>query len=202
MFRWETERRSCAQLGLSAINEQKPNKIAPSDRSTPHSQLQPQPSRRSSVDMSVLPPNHRAAMFVLETIFLLPSILVIFVILGMLIFRRFRSIRALGWAMVVALPTAIALPLAAGVWIPDFLGRNNVLATAKTESGYLVEVVQRWNYVDFYTTEIVATTRAGETTKVILDGDDHKRWRYSFGLDERQGSLTVRLEGGRTIQIE
>jgi len=141
-------------------------------------------------------------MFVLETIFLLPSILVIFVILGMLIFRRFRAIRALGWAMVVALPTAIALPLTAGVWIPDFLGRDYVLATAKTESGDLVEVVQRWNYVDFYTTEIVSTTRAGVTTKVILDGDDHKRWRYSFGLDERQGSLTVRLEGCRTIQIE
>ena len=46
--------RSTRMMGRSKISEVE-QVIPPNDRSTPQQQLQPQPSRRSSVDMSVLP---------------------------------------------------------------------------------------------------------------------------------------------------
>ncbi len=136
----------------------------------------------------------------LEFIFLSP-LLAVFV--GALIARfavRRRPFRAVGWVLVAALSIgAFALPLAVGVWIPDFLGTSRTLAATTSPDGHSFRVVQRWNYCDFYTTTFYTTQSDGSATETILDGDAHKSWSVSIALDEPNRIATVTLNDGRTM---
>ena len=137
----------------------------------------------------------------LALIFLSPLLAVI---VGALIARfavRRRPFRALGWALVAALFVgAFVLPLAAGVWIPDFFGTTRTLATATSSTGYSFRVTQAWGS-DFYTTTLYITAPDGHTTDPILDGDDSKSWSVPIALDESNRIATVTLGGGRPKAI-
>ena len=134
----------------------------------------------------------------LELIFLSP---LLGVLAGALIARfavRRRPFAARGWAIVVALAVgAFFLPLAAGVWIPDFIGTTRTLATATSSSGYSFRVTQVWNYCDFYTSSLYITAPNGSISNPYLDGDDSKSWSVPIAIDEQNRIATVTLSGGR-----
>ena len=135
----------------------------------------------------------------LELIFLCPLLTVL---VGALIARfavRRRPFRAFGWALLAALFVgAFMLPLAAGVWIPDFFGTHRTLAATTSTDGHSFRVVQTWNYSDFYTTTFYTTQPDRSATDTILDGDDHKSWSVPIALDEPNRIATLTLSGGRT----
>ncbi len=134
----------------------------------------------------------------LEVIFLSPLLAVL---AGALIARfavRRRPFAASGWGVVAALAAgAFFLPLAAGVWIPDFAGTTRTLATAASSSGYSFRVTQAWNYSDFYTTSLYITAPDGSVSNPYLDGDDSKSWSVPIAIDEQNRRATVTLSGGR-----
>jgi len=122
------------------------------------------------------------------------------VIVGALVTRFVirRPFRALGWSVIAALAVgAFFLPLAIGVWIPDFIGTSRTLATATSSSGYSFRVTQAWNYCDFYSTTLCITAPDGRSTNLLLDGDDKKSWSVPIILDESKRTVTVTLGHGR-----
>ena len=137
----------------------------------------------------------------LELVFLSPLLLVI---VGVLTFRfavRRKPFSTTGWITTAFLAMgAVVLPLKWGVWIPDFLGYTRTLAEAQSTTGEHIQIYQRWNYVDFYTTELVVTHPDGSTKKVVLDGDDGKSWRVPISLDETTRTATLTLGGNRTMK--
>jgi hypothetical protein len=137
----------------------------------------------------------------LELIFLSPLLLVL---VGALTFRfaiRRKPLPAAGWIATAFLAMgAGVLPLKWGVWIPDFLGHTRTLADVQSLSGERIEVHQRWNFVDFYTTELMVTHPDGNTKSIVLDGDDDKTWSVPISLDETTRTATVVLSGNRTTE--
>jgi hypothetical protein len=97
----------------------------------------------------------------------------------------------------------LGLPLAVGVWLPDIISapRKN-LAEQTLTSGYQFRVVQYWNRIDFYSTELRVASPDGRTQVHTLDGDDEKSWRLPLVIDEANRTATVTLSGGRSRKIE
>lgn len=115
---------------------------------------------------------------------------------------RFSTSRKLilAYLALVALPILVLLgPLIFGVWLPDVFGGDpRTLAEASTAgSGYRFRVVQYWNHVDFYSTELHVQGPDGENKVHTLDGDDDKSWRVPMRVDEADRSVTVTLSGSR-----
>jgi hypothetical protein len=102
-------------------------------------------------------------------------------------------------ALVIGLiVAAFAAPLLIGIWLPDvFSEAEHTLAEQRLGSGLTVRVVQYWNHVDFYNTELRVTAPDGKTTLHILDADDNKSWRLPLVVDEQRRSATVILGGNR-----
>jgi hypothetical protein len=93
---------------------------------------------------------------------------------------------------------AVGLPLLIGIWLPDVIyAPESILAEQKLASGYTFRVVQYWNHIDFYSTELRITSPNGTTETHTLDGDDIKTWRLPLVIDEKHHTATITLRGGR-----
>jgi hypothetical protein len=143
--------------------------------------------------------------FVYDVVFFAgPVLLVVAYGLGVALGRLPPLKTGRSWLVIAsAIALAVAWPFSAGVWLPDIFtfGSARTLARAAGTSGARYEVVQYWNYIDFYTTELrIASPDA--TKKVIeLDGDDQKSWTVPLSVDEAAGVATVTLSGKRTVRI-
>jgi len=95
------------------------------------------------------------------------------------------------------------LPLLIGVWLPDVISApERTLAEQRLVSGHAFRVVQYWNHVDFYSTELRVTSPDGSTETHTLDGDDSKSWRLPLVIDEQHHTATVTLGGGRVRKVD
>ncbi|MCL4789670.1 MAG: hypothetical protein KJ070_23290, partial [Verrucomicrobia bacterium] len=102
----------------------------------------------------------------------------------------------------VVLGALFSLPMLIGVWLPDVItAREHTLAEQRLASGYSFRVVQYWNRVDFYSTELRVTSPDGRTEVHTLDGDDSKSWRLPLTVDEQSHTATVMLGGGRERKV-
>lgn len=132
----------------------------------------------------------------LTLIFLSPLLLVA---LGVWVTRyciRKRPYTWSGWSLCVALlVAAILLPLTQGVWILDFTGRTRTLGDERSADGQRFEVIQYWNYVDFYTTEFVVTRPDGSSVKTEIDGDANRNRSAEIILDEPGRTASVLVDG-------
>lgn len=92
----------------------------------------------------------------------------------------------------------LVLPLVVGVWLPDvFFAQQHTLASLTLPSGFRFQVVQYWNHIDFYSTELRVTSPGGHTQIYTLDGDDAKSWRVPMTVDEQRRVVSITLGGGR-----
>jgi hypothetical protein len=117
----------------------------------------------------------------------------------------------LGWMkQFVIILAAVALlflasfvvPLGLGIWLPDVVfAPIRTLAEEKLESGHSFRVIQYWNHVDFYTTELVHTLPGGRVIQTVLDSDDNKSWSVPMVIDEKGRSVHVTLSGRRLRRI-
>lgn len=109
--------------------------------------------------------------------------------------RRKQTIIVVGASIPVLV---LLLPLLIGVWLPDvFFGGTHTLASVSLTNGYTFRVVQYWNHVDFYSTELHVVSPDGRTEIHTLDGDDAKSWRVPITVDELHRVASVTLGGGR-----
>jgi hypothetical protein len=99
--------------------------------------------------------------------------------------------------LVVLLISAVLLvPLAFGVWVPDvFSGRSHTIASLRLSDGSEFRVVQYWNHIDFYSTELQHIQPGGQHESWVLDGDDRKRWHIPISVDENARTVSVPHEG-------
>ncbi len=97
----------------------------------------------------------------------------------------------------------LMVPLAVGVWLPDvFIGGQHTLAEQRLASGHSFRVIQYWNHVDFYNTELLHTFPDGKVETNVLDADDDKSWSVPLVIYEPQKTATVTLSGGRVRNVE
>src|SRR5688500_7620620 len=97
---------------------------------------------------------------------------------------------------------SLVVPLALGIWLPDVVfAPTRTLAEQKLESGHSFRVIQYWNRVDFYTTELVHTLPGGRVVQTVLDSDDNKSWTIPMVIDEKGRSVQVMLSGKRLRRI-
>ena len=97
----------------------------------------------------------------------------------------------------------LGLPLLIGVWLPDVISApERTLAQQRLASGHTFRVVQYWNHVDFYSTELRVTSPDGSSETHTLDGDDSKSWRLPLVIDEQRHTATVTLGGGRVRKVD
>jgi hypothetical protein len=102
----------------------------------------------------------------------------------------------------VVLSAVLLLPLMVGVWIPDVINAPvNVLAVQRSRAGETFRVIQYWNHVDFYTTELEYIGTNGLVKRLVLDGDDAKSWRVPLYIDQK-GRAVVTLGGGRPRTVD
>jgi hypothetical protein len=98
---------------------------------------------------------------------------------------------------------ALVTPLLIGVWLPDvFTHAVHTLAERRLSSGHVFRVVQYWNGVDFYSTELRVTAPDGKTEVYLLDADDQKSWRLPLVIDEQGRGAIVILGGNRARTVE
>ena len=103
----------------------------------------------------------------------------------------------------LVLAAAFGLSLLIGVWLPDVIyAREHILAEQRLPSGHLFRVVQYWNHVDFYSTELRVTSPDGRTQVQTLDGDDNKSWRLPLVIDEQHHTATITLGGNRVRTVD
>ena len=105
--------------------------------------------------------------------------------------------------MAIIVAGVFLVPMAFGIWLPDvFIAREHTLAEQRLASGHLFRVVQYWNRVDFYSTELRVTSPEGHTETHTLDGDDSKSWRLPLSVDAQHRTATVTLGGGRVRKVD
>ena len=101
-------------------------------------------------------------------------------------------------AVLAAFTVILVLPLTVGVWLPDVFSRaERTLASVQLPDGAELRVVQYWNRVDFYTTELWHTTPTGHRDVQVLDGDDCKSWSVPISVVPEEQTVAVTLCGGR-----
>jgi hypothetical protein len=108
--------------------------------------------------------------------------------------------KAIGIALlaVVLIGAALGLALRIGIWLPDVVcAARHTLASKELPSGHKFRVVQYWNRVDFYNTELIHVFPNGRIETSVLDGDDNKTWEVPLVVDESNKVVRVTLGGGR-----
>ena len=99
--------------------------------------------------------------------------------------------------------TILGLPLVIGVWLPDVVfAPKRILAEQRLANGHLFRVVQYWNHIDFYTTELLHISPDGTLNTDVLDGDDNKSWSVPLAVDETNKTVTVTLGWGRIKKVD
>ena len=78
---------------------------------------------------------------------------------------------------------------------------KTTIAYATTPSGYTFRVIQYWNRVDFYSTELHVISPVGSVEVHILDGDDSKSWTVPMKVDQSNRVVSVMLGGGRERKV-
>src|SRR6185295_507016 len=100
--------------------------------------------------------------------------------------------------VVLLFAALLGLPMLMGVWLPDVMvAQDHLLAEQRLTNGYCFRIVQYWNRVDFYSTELRITSPDGHVDVHTLDGDDSKSWHLPLTIDEQRRTATVILGGGR-----
>ena len=95
------------------------------------------------------------------------------------------------------------LPLLIGIWVPDvFLNSRHTLAETNLPSGHSFHVIQYWNHVDFYNTELIHSQPNGTSERTVLDADDNKTWRVGLVVNESNKTATITLGGGRVKNVD
>ena len=113
-----------------------------------------------------------------------------------------RALKIISLVFGVIVGALWALGLLIGVWLPDVVfAPERILAEQRLESGHAFRVVQYWNGVDFYTTELRVNAPDGGIECHTLDGDDSKSWRLPLVIDEQHHTATVTLGGGRVRMV-
>src|SRR5687767_9288454 len=96
--------------------------------------------------------------------------------------RAFKTILLISCAILGVL---WALGLLVGVWLPDVVfAPKSTLAYVALPTGYRFRVIQYWNHVDFYSTELHIISPEGRQEIHTLDGDDSKSWTVPMNVDE------------------
>jgi hypothetical protein len=114
-----------------------------------------------------------------------------------------RALKIISLVLCVIVIALWGLGLLIGVWLPDVVfAPERTLAQHRLASGHTFRVVQYWNRVDFYTTELRVTSPDGSTETHTLDGDDSKSWRLPLVIDEQNHTATVTLGGGRVRKVD
>jgi hypothetical protein len=122
---------------------------------------------------------------------------------GMLGRSTMRALKIISLVVCVIVAALWGLGLLIGVWLPDvFFAPERTLAEQRLASGHTFRVVQYWNRVDFYSTELRVTSPDGSTETHTLDGDDSKSWRLPLVIDEQHHTATVTLGGGRVRKVD
>ncbi|WP_395751757.1 hypothetical protein [Prosthecobacter sp.] len=103
----------------------------------------------------------------------------------------------------LALTIALLLSLQLGFWLPDILNPSeHTLAEQHLPTGHQFQVVQYWNGMDFYSTELRITTPDGSTASHTLDGDDSKSWSLPLLIDAPHHTATITLSGNRAKTVD
>jgi len=113
-----------------------------------------------------------------------------------------RALKIISLVFCVIVAVLWTLGLLIPVWLPDVIfAPECTLAEQRLASGYTFRVVQYWNRVDLYSTELRVTSPDGSTETHTLDGDDSKSWRLPLVVDEQHRTATVTLGGGRVRKV-
>lgn len=110
-----------------------------------------------------------------------------------------QEVRRMRRSMVILLGVGLVfgVPLLMGVWLPDvFTATEHTLAEQRLSTGHVFRVVQYWNRVDFYSTELRSTAPDSTFEFHTLDGDDTKRWRVHLAADERHHLAAITMSRG------
>ncbi|MFA6173070.1 MAG: hypothetical protein WC701_05235 [Kiritimatiellales bacterium] len=82
------------------------------------------------------------------------------------------------------------------VWVPDiFTNARHIIGSINLADGNSFQIVQYWNHVDFYSTELHHRKPDGSMEIIPLDGDDKKRWKLPVTVDEQKKIVTVTSSG-------
>lgn len=104
--------------------------------------------------------------------------------------------------MILVVGMLIGLPLKIGIWLPDLVSAPlNTLAEEWLTSGHIFRVVQYWNRVDFYSTDLHIVSPDGYKVVHVLDGDDNKSWHLPMTVDGQNHTVTVILSGNRERRV-
>ncbi len=104
--------------------------------------------------------------------------------------------------IVVLSGAGLILALQIGIWLPDLVyAAHHTLASKEMPSGHKFRVVQYWNRVDFYNTELIHIFPDGKTEVSLLDGDDGKAWEVPLSVDESNKTVRATLSDGRVRTI-
>jgi hypothetical protein len=93
-------------------------------------------------------------------------------------------------------------PLLVGVWLPDIGGERHVIAEERNGNAESVRVIQFWNHVDFYSTELEYVGTNGVVQTFTLDGDDVKTWGVPIEVNWGDKVAKVTLRGGRIRRVD
>lgn len=130
---------------------------------------------------------------IIEMYLFSPVVFAVAAILAFWLIRRSHRFRMPHVLLSVCLLLGAAIwPFLWGVWPPDiFTGRAVVLSSARSQDGHEFQVVQYWNYSDFYTTEIEDLAPNGELTIAQIDSDDKKQWSCALQVIEAERKVLV-----------
>jgi hypothetical protein len=103
-------------------------------------------------------------------------------------------------SIIIAIPLFLVSTFV--VWPPDiFTGAHHTVATCSLSNGHSFAVVQYWNHIDFYSTELHHRFPDGHVAVETLDGDDAKSWRIPITVDVQKQVVTVILSGHRVKTV-
>ncbi|MHA3771773.1 hypothetical protein ACXR0O_09585 [Verrucomicrobiota bacterium sgz303538] len=110
-----------------------------------------------------------------------------------------------GWLWVaLCTVTAFLLPyFYLGAWLPDLLSApRRTLASEALPSGHTFRVIQYWNRLDFYSTELHVSSPGAPSKVFVLDPDDFKSWGVPLLIDENARVATITLSGDRKKTVK